>query len=303
VTALAASVAQKAAGAMRYDSTLWRRLAWLGAAHGPTWWLRYSPPAFGLAAAGLVPRARRAVGQNLERVRGRVSPVRHALDVAETFTTYASCLAEGLSSGSKNDASPAVECRGAARIQAAVGEGRGLILVTAHTAGWELTGRALARQVGVPVTLVMEAERNAGARDLQDQARRAAGLDVVHVGGDPLESIALVHRLRDKGALAIQIDRLPPGMRGHDVRLFGRAGQIPAGPLRLAELTGAPILPVFSAREGFRRYVVETGPIVRLPRRAGPAARDAAAQQIADSMTWFLRAYPTQWLDFGAGEG
>src|SRR5207247_1079101 len=82
----------------------WRRLAHLGASRGPRWWVRYSPPFFGLAAAALLPNARRAVASNLRRIRGDKGRVRDALDVAHPFTTYAGCLAESLANGPNNAA-------------------------------------------------------------------------------------------------------------------------------------------------------------------------------------------------------
>src|SRR3954469_22058765 len=89
--------------AFRHDSAFWRKLARLGAAHGPEWWLRFSPAFFGYAAALVVPGARRAVLHNLRRIHGkeRLKAV-EAIDVARTFGAYASCLAEVLSNGSKN---------------------------------------------------------------------------------------------------------------------------------------------------------------------------------------------------------
>jgi KDO2-lipid IV(A) lauroyltransferase len=36
-----------------------------------------------------------------------------------------------------------------------------------------------------------------------------------------------------------------------------------------------------------------------VPRRATEADLDAAAQAVADAMTSFIRAHPTQWLHFG----
>ena len=49
----------------RHDALFWRKLAHWGASKGPEWWVRYSPPVFGWAAAMLVPEARRAVIANL----------------------------------------------------------------------------------------------------------------------------------------------------------------------------------------------------------------------------------------------
>ena len=146
--------------------------------------------------------------------------------------------------------------------------------------------------------MVMEAERDRAARELQDRARRASGVEVVHVGDAPFASLTLLRKLRDGAALGLQIDRVPRGMRGVGVRLFGQPGQIPEGPLRLAQVSGAPILPVFCARLGRLRYLVEVLEEMVVPRRPGPGVLDASAQRLADAMTDFVRRHPTQWFAF-----
>ncbi len=285
-----------------YDGAFWRRLAWLGASRGPGWWVRYSPPAFGLAAAIAVPEARRAVAGNLRRARGPVGSVRQALDVARTFVGYAGCLAEVLSNGSKNAAVPELIVHGERNLVVAKARKRGIVMVTAHTAGWELTGPQLLRDHGLDMLMVMEPERSPEARKLHDEARRASGLEVAHVGRDPLAGLPLLAQLRRGGIVAAQIDRMPEGMRGRAVTLFDAPGEVPEGPMRLAQISGAPLLPAFCARMGFRRYRVILGEPIFLPRRPTEAELDDAAQRMADAMTSFLRRYPTQWFDFGQGQ-
>lgn len=82
------------------------------------------------------------------------------------------------------------------------------------------------------------------------------------------------------------------------VTLFGRPGAIPEGPLRLAQLTGAPIVPVFSARIGHRRYAVHVREPVAVLRHADDPAIDTAAQRLADALGEFVSAHPTQWFPF-----
>jgi KDO2-lipid IV(A) lauroyltransferase len=96
----------------------------------------------------------------------------------------------------------------------------------------------------------------------------------------------------------MQVDRAPRTGRTHEVTMFGERGLIPEGPLRLAAMTGAPILPVFVARAGYRRYEVQTCAPIRLERGANREAFDAAAQELAGTMEHFVRAHPTQWFHF-----
>jgi KDO2-lipid IV(A) lauroyltransferase len=280
------------------DGAFWRSLARAGAAHGPEWFVRYSPPLIGLAACALARGPRERVARNLRRVQGRKPPVREAADVVRTFATYASCLAEILGAGSPRARMPSALISGERHFLDARRDGRGVIFATAHTAGWETVGPLLQRDHDIRLMIAEERERDAAARAIQDEARRATGLLVAHVGKDPLSALPLAQHLRGGGVVALQVDRAPPGMRARRVRLFGAEGAIPEGPLRLAMVTGAPILPIFAARTGYREYEVVAHAPVRLSRRATDAELDAAAQALADAMQSFVRARPTQWFHF-----
>ena len=286
------------ASQLRYDGAFLRRLAQLGAAHGPTWWLHYSPPLFGLAAAALLPEARRTVRKNLRLVRGRAGAWRDAVDTGRTFATYASCFAEVLASGSPKAAVPTATIHGERNLTHALAAKKGMIIATAHTAGWDNVGPLLGRDHDLRMMMAMHEERDRAATRIQDGARAAGGLRIVHVGDDPLASLALMHHLRGGGVAALQVDRIVPGQRTRAVRLFDAPGQIPEGPLRLAQATGAPILPVFCGRKSFRDYLVDVSPPVFLARRASELELDRAAQAIADALSRFLRAHPTQWFRF-----
>jgi KDO2-lipid IV(A) lauroyltransferase len=146
----------------------------------------------------------------------------------------------------------------------------------------------------------MEPERDAGARRFHDELRERAGVKVAHAGDDPLAALPLLRDLKDKGIVALLCDRTPPGMKTFDVSLFDRPGKIPQGPFRLAQLSGAPVVPLFCARSGFRSYHVVVRPPIVVPRRATPEELDAAAQAVASAMTDFVRAYPTQWFHFAS---
>jgi lauroyl/myristoyl acyltransferase len=279
------------------DGSFWRRAAQWGA-RGPEWFVRLAPPVIGLAACAVAPQRRRAIAENLRRVRGRRGPVREAADVARTFVTYASCLAEVLGGVPGRRPAAAAIVRGELHFEDALSLGHGVVLVTAHTAGWEVVGPLLARDRQIQVMIVEAAEHDPAASDIQDKARRTLGMRVVHVGDDPLSALPLVKHLRDGGAVAMQVDRAPRTARAHGVTMFGERAWIPEGPLRLAAMTGAPIVPVFVARTGHRRYELLASAPIRLERAADRDAFDVAAQELAVRLEQFVRAHPTQWFHF-----
>jgi len=296
-------MAESARHFFAHDGVFWRRMAALGAQRFPGWWMRYSPPVFGAVAAVALPSARRAVRTNLRRIRGPRPAWRDLLDTTQTFTTYAGCLAETLAVGSKNDVAPDVQVLGREHVRAAVAENRGVVLLTMHTGGWEVAGPMLAEHTRLDVVVVMEGERDVEARALHDKARTTAGVRVIHIGPDPLAALPLVRHLTErKGAAAMQIDRAPPNGRVVRVKLLDRDAELPEGPFRLAQLTGAPLVAVFSERRGFRRYALHAHRARHLPRRASAAELAQAAQGAADDMTKFLREHPTQWFEFRGRE-
>lgn len=286
-------------GPRPHERLFWRRLAHFGATRGPSWWVRYSPPVFGWAAAALVPSARRAVQSNLRRIRGRAEPLRDAREVLATFGTYASCLAEVLSNDAPGGPPPSrARIHGELWIRRALAEKKGLVLVTVHSAGWESAGPLLARHLDLRLVIVMQPEPDPRAMRLQDHAREAAGVTVAHVGDDPLASLPLLRHLKEGGVVALQLDRVAPGMRTRKIRLLEQDADVPEGPLRLAQASGAPIVPVFCARTGFRSYLVEAHPPIHVDRHASDAELDRIAQAMADRVGAFLRAHPTQWFNF-----
>jgi len=264
--------------------------------------VRYSPPPFGWAAAALVPSARRSVVRNLRRIRGEVSLAKDARETLATFSNYASCLAEVLSNDAPSGPRhPETIIHHEKYVHDARDRGRGIIMVTAHTAGWESVGPALARDQDLRMMIVMQAEPDAGAQSLQDEARKRAGVVIVHAGDDPLSALPLLRHLRSpRGVVALQLDRFAPGMRTREVELLGERTRFPEGPLRLAQVSGAAIVPVFCARVGFRRYVIELSEGRTVRRHASDAELGEVAQYLADCMAAFLRAHPTQWFHFGS---
>ena len=282
--------------AVSRHSAFLRRLAWLGAARAPFWVLRYSPPIVGWTAAVLSKDARTRVVENLQRIRGPAPAWRDTIDTMRTFASFAGALGESLATGSKNERPLEPSIEGGAHLRQLVGGP--FIIGTIHSGGWDVLGALLTGDLQLDTVIVMAHEADAGAERLHDEVRGKAKVRVVHVGNDALDALPLLGQLRRGGVVAMQLDRTPPGMRTVPVRLFGAEGALPEGPFRLARLARVPLVPIFCARTGFRRYRIEIHPPIRIERDDPPEATGAAAQSIADRITTFLRAHPSQWFNF-----
>ncbi len=282
----------------RYDSVLWRRALDAGVTHGPRLFVRYAPPIIGIGFGVGLGRQRRVVLRNLRRALGPRSTLAEHVDVARVFASFASCLTEAFLVGRGRPERLVGLCASDENYVRAVGEGRGVIIATAHTGGWQAAGPILRSVHTADVVVVMAHERDERAEALTNDARDKAGVRVVHVGTSPLDALPLLSHLRRGGVVAVQIDRLPKGMRGREVTLFGEPFAIPEGPLSLAALSGAPVVPVFTRRMGYMRYEVTSCPPISLPRRPSEDELSEAARRIASAMESFLRENPTQWFHF-----
>jgi KDO2-lipid IV(A) lauroyltransferase len=225
------------------------------------------------------------------------------VDVVEALVGYAHCLAETLAAD-RTDVERVGRVVGADHLEAALESHRGAIVVTAHTGAWDFAAHLLTtcgagngRQV--PVVMVMAPEVHPEAAAVQDAQRRRLGLEVRRIG-HPIDSLPLVRHLREGGVVAIQLDRAGTSGRVRSVPFCGSRIDLPDGPLHLAAMTGAPIVPVFTWRRGFFDYLLELFPPVYLPRRPRPEQFDEAARSVAESMERFFRRHPTHWFDFSA---
>lgn len=281
----------------RYDAGFWRAFAKWGATKLPKWWLEYSPGPIGLAVGGAQAHVRAQVLENLRLVHGTRSRIVESLDVAATLANYGHVLAEGLAAGSEDPPVFRYTVEGREHLLRARDNQNGAILVTAHAGSWDVAGGVMNLR-GFDLAIAMAPERDASARRISDEARHRMGLKVFHVGDDPLSALPLAQHIRKGGAVALQIDRVPEGMRTYASTFFGKRWNVPLGPFQLAQVTGAPVLPVFTARLDFAHHLVKSEPPIFVPRRASRADLDRAIGAAMGAVERFVKRFPTQWFHF-----
>lgn len=168
---------------------------------------------------------------------------------------------------------------------------RGAIVVTAHMGSFEVGMAALRRQ-DAKIHVVFR--RDTFARFERMRAALRARLDISEAPVD--EGWTVWMRLRDAlqndEVVVLQADRVMPGQKGHCVPVLGADMMLPAGPVKLAMATGAPIVPVFSIRTptGGVRLCVEPAIEVR------GNDIDQAMRQLAAVVGKYVQAHGEQWL-------
>jgi KDO2-lipid IV(A) lauroyltransferase len=180
-------------------------------------------------------------------------------------------------------------------IEAAKASGRGIVLALPHLGNWEAAG-AKAEDVGIPVLAVAESLPNPLITDWFIDVRRHMGIDVVLTGrGHPRTTPVLVERIESGGTVALLADRDLSG-RGIEVEFFGERTTIPAGPVSLAERTGAVLLPVGCYFMPGPGHLFVVHPPLELPADGTVEERvSVGAQRLAGVLEDIIRRAPEQW--------
>jgi KDO2-lipid IV(A) lauroyltransferase len=145
--------------------------------------------------------------------------------------------------------------------RAALAEGRGLVIPTAHFGGWEVGARFLS-DLGRPVNLVTAHEPNPTARDFIHHLRSRHGVNVIYSDRSVFAGLPVLQALRRHEVVGMQIDPWGRPQGGQAIDFCGGPARFQAGPFAIARVARAPLIPVFAVRTGLRRYEMRTpGPV------------------------------------------
>ncbi len=165
-------------------------------------------------------------------------------------------------------------------------------MLTAHLGNWEVLVRAAAA-LGVPVSIITRRLRAGWAERAWRRLRRGGAGLIVAEGG----ARAVVAALQAGEVVGYVLDQHMPPRRAVWVPFFGHPAATSPDLARLARLTGAPVVPLFTWRGSDGRHVVEIQPPLALPRTAS-AADDIleGTRRCAATIEAAVRAHPEQWL-------
>ena len=181
------------------------------------------------------------------------------------------------------------------RLLQAHAAGRGVVAALPHAGNWDLAG-AWACGTGMPVTTVAERLRPESLYDDFVAYRASLGMEIVPLSGAGSSFRLLIDRLRAGRFVPLLADR-DMSRSGLEVPLLGAAARLPSGPARLAQLTGAPLLPItcdYSGPEGAagRMHLRIHAAVPTVPGRDGTLAMTRA---VADVFSAAITAAPADW--------
>ncbi|HKV32351.1 MAG TPA: lysophospholipid acyltransferase family protein [Candidatus Dormibacteraeota bacterium] len=188
-----------------------------------------------------------------------------------------------------------VRPKGIERIDAALAQGKGVVVVTAHVSNWDILAAASA-VYGYPISAVTNDLPSGGLNELVIASRERIGMKMIGLGPGSLRQI--IKALGRNELVALASD-LYSGDRGVRVPFFNRPAMFPSGPAALALKTGAPILPVWCRRQPDNLYIAEVEAPIEVS-RSGNTQRDiqVTTERIVQFFERIIRREPDQWLVF-----
>lgn len=185
------------------------------------------------------------------------------------------------------------------RLQAHQG---GAIILTAHMGNYDLGAHLFAEVSRRQIVMVRAPETDPQTRRYEAELHgRTVGeslrVDFSTRAGEL--AIDLLHALQQGQIIAIQGDRVTPGLSAIPATLFGRQTEVPAGPFALAMTARVPVFPLFIFRLGRRRYRLVVFPPLEVVRtRDRDEALAAAAGRWSHDLEAVVRTAWFQWFTF-----
>lgn len=267
-------------------------LAWIARALSPPLAQRLGA-AIGDLLFWCVPRYRGVARRNLAAAFAWEAPQVEAV-ARQVFRNIGKTLVEFLRLPALSAAEIRQLCRleGMEHLRAALAEGRGALIVTAHYGSWELLAARLVVE-GIPLNVVAR-DADDGATDaFINRIRQGCGYRVIRRQSAPRR---VLEALRRNEVVAILIDQNTT-QGGRFVPFFGRTAATVTGPAFFALRAGAPLIPGFALRRPDGSHLGWLDPPVTLVRTED---READVLQLTARLTALIeaqvRADPTQWF-------
>lgn len=186
------------------------------------------------------------------------------------------------------------DCKDVHYLTDGIASDRGVILALPHLANWDLAGAWVTTKLETPFTTVAERLKPETLYDRFVAYREGLGMEVLpHSGGTAFGTLA--RRLRDGGLVCLVAER-DLSASGVEVKFFGEATRMPAGPALLAQQTGALLLPVTLWYDDSPVMQGRIHPPVEVPESGDRAEKTSVmTQALADAFATGIADHPEDW--------
>ena len=244
---------------------------------------------------------RRGVMRNLKAIKPGSTSIANFFRTYRVFWNYAWTITDNVRYREMHTI-PDWEFAGLAEFEQMRGRDGGAIMLTAHMGSYDLGAHLFSETSHRGLTMVRAPETDPRTREYEERFQRTAP-EAFRVEFNTKTSdlaLDLLHAIQRGEIIAIQGDRVTPGITALSTTMFGRSMRVPAGPFALAMAARAPIFPVFVVRLGRRRYRLVTCSPIEVIRRSRNREDDFAVAVNAwiRELEAVIRSCWYQWFTF-----
>ena len=241
-------------------------------------------------------RLRRVGMRNLELAHPQMTRHERVRILRSEFTSLGRQLAEVclFPKYTRDNIEQVVIYDGFENFERAVALGKGVLFLTAHLGGWELSAFAHSLY-GHPLHVVMRPLDNPYLDRLVRQYRTMYGNSMIDKD-DPVRALLSAMKAGETVGILMDTNMTPP--QGVFVDFFGIPACTPSGLARIALRTDAAVVPGFTIwDERLKKYRLRFDPAIELIRTDDTEADIVAnTQRFTKIIEEYVRLYPGQWL-------
>ena len=228
------------------------------------------------------------------------NPLKKLLNAHRIYVGLGKALIDRATLGIKGPEHMRIKCRDQDVLTDLIGEGRGLVLLTAHVGCWQAAMSGL-HTLNTPVSLLLHREE--GDVDLHyfEHAGGPAPFSIIDPQGYLGGVLEMMNVLKRGEVLSIMGDRVFGDVKSTlSVDFLGSPIRIPFGPFKLGSATGAPIAVMFSHKSGPDSYELTVEGVIRVPPEPGRPEKvfGPYAAQFARALESYVQRHPYQFFNF-----
>jgi predicted LPLAT superfamily acyltransferase len=243
---------------------------------------------------------RRASRAYLRQALGRKARFFH---IFRHFYVFAQTLLDRFFLLERGEEALHVAVAGKEALLAALAEGRGAVLVSAHFGSFDLLRLVLGTRSPVPVRVVMHRRAAGPLTAILAASHGARGEEIIELSAEEGPPVAALLALREtlaaNGVVGLLGDRALPGQRSATTSFLGRPARFPLGPYLLAARLEAPVLLAFAVRTGRRRYEISLTPLADFREKTSRTNEyDELIRNYVKTLEALCRRHPYNWFNF-----
>ena len=188
-----------------------------------------------------------------------------------------------------------VELENRERLEAALSEGRGAVVITGHIGTWEWMSAGVALS-GFPVTAIAKTQPNQDYTRALDELRERVHVEIFSRGTSEL--LAAGRALKKGKILGFLMDQ-DAGPGGAFIDFLGKVASTPMGAAVFSRKFGSPVVPMFILRQENGKHKIVIGEVMRYE-DTGDTDKDLLdfTVKMTAIIDRVIRENPTQWIWF-----